>query len=132
MSDVLVYTIQDGPGVSVDVAVRLNVMVRYAYASMITATMTNRVRKRAGRSLARLGFLLHNCRVLQTQLGPLLPDSFCQLLETDIRVLLQVDKGERSSDMWTDPRVWVESARQSEPSGLRARLTPCLEQPIHL
>jgi len=71
------YTIQDGPGVSVDIAVHSNMMVRYAYASMITAKMAQRIIKTMEGSLARLGFLLLNCGILQTQLGPLLPDSFC-------------------------------------------------------
>jgi hypothetical protein len=77
-SDVLILTIQDGPGVSVDTAVHFNVMVRwYAYAGKTPLTMTYRVPQKVGRSLARLCFLLLNCRVLQTQLSPLLPDSFC-------------------------------------------------------
>jgi hypothetical protein len=77
-SDVLVYTIQDGPGVSVDPAVHINVMVRwYAYAGKIPVTKTHRDRQMIGRSLARLSFLLLNSRILKAQLCPLLPDSFC-------------------------------------------------------
>jgi hypothetical protein len=60
-SDVLVYTIQDGPGVSVDAAVHNMVVLWYAYAGMFLATMRHMVCQIIGSSLARLSFLLLNC-----------------------------------------------------------------------